>query len=187
MCTRVSEWLHEVSSTWVTLAALVVLLLFVALVLPREAARSELETGGAGVPDLSFTYSADDLYRMAEAYGAQGRRAYVRARFTFDLVWPLVYAAFLTTALSWLYGRAFAAGSRWRMANLVPWLGALLDYLENVSTSLVIGRYPLRTSVVAHMAPLFTTAKWVSVGGSGALLVVGVVAYVLHLRQRGAR
>jgi len=77
---------------------------------------------------------------MAESYGTEGRKAYVRARFTFDLVWPIVYAAFLTTTISWLYGRTSAPGSRWRLANLVPLAAALLDYGENACTSLVMLR-----------------------------------------------
>jgi hypothetical protein len=113
---------------------------------------------------------------MAEAYGERGRRAYVRARFTFDLIWPIVYGAFLTTAIGWLYARAFAVDSRWRLANLVPPLGVMFDYLENVSTSVVMLRYPDHTSVVDTLAPIFTLVKWVFVGGSFALLIVGIFA-----------
>ena len=115
---------------------------------------------------------------MAEAYGEEGRRLYVRSRFTFDLIWPLVYAFFLTTSISWLYGRGFAAGSVWQLANLAPVLGAALDYLENTSASLVMVRYPARTPVVASLTPLFTLLKWTCVGGSFVLLALGLVAYI---------
>ena len=80
--------------TWplaaVALLALVVFLLFTALVLPAQSAQAEAQFAGVGSPDTSFWYTPDDLYRMAEAYGAQGRPAYNRARFTFDIAWPLV-------------------------------------------------------------------------------------------------
>jgi hypothetical protein len=112
---------------------------------------------------------------MAEAYGAAGRQAYIRARLTFDVVWPLVYALFLVTGISWLYGRAFPPGSFWRSANLAPLLGILLDYAENLSTSLVMWRYPARTPVVDALASVFTLAKWFFVIGSFVLLLVGVL------------
>lgn len=64
---------------------------------------------------------------MAEAYGESGRQAYIRARFTFDLVWPLVYTLFLATAISWVLGRAFALDSCWQRANLAPLLNAIFD------------------------------------------------------------
>jgi hypothetical protein len=135
MWKTLSDWLHHVSRDWVALFCLIVFVLFTALVLPMQSAQAEVAAGDVRSPDTSFYYTAQDLYRMAEGYGEAGRRAYVRARFTFDLVWPLVYTAFLCTAISWLTRRAFGASSRWQRANLVPVWAALLDYAENSSTS----------------------------------------------------
>jgi hypothetical protein len=176
---RVSAWLHRVSTGWVTLLALIVFVLFMALVLPRQSTRAGMDTGDVGSPDTSLWYAPRDLYRMAGAYGLEGRRAYVRARFTFDLVWPLVYAAFLGTAISWLSRRAFPASSTWQRANLAPLLALLLDYGENIFTSVVMLRYPARTPLIDWAAPVLTLAKWAFVGGSFVLLtiVAGAVAW----------
>lgn len=171
MYKRLSDWLYGISTGRLTLAALVIFLLFTALVLPAQSSSAESD---AGSPDTSLVYSPADLYTMAEAYGAGGRQAYIRARFTFDLVWPLVYLFFLATSVSWVFNRAFPPASRWRIANLAPPLGALFDYLENVSTALVMGRYPAETPVVDLLAPAFTFVKWVFVGGSFVLLLAGV-------------
>lgn len=182
---RISDWLSRISTGWIVLTALVIFLLFTALVLPQQATKATQETGGAHSPDTSFLYTPDDLYRMAESYGEQGRQAYIRARFTFDLVWPLVYTLFLATATSWVFGRAFAPCSRWQGANLAPLLGALFDYLENLSTSLVMARYPAQTPVVDTLAPLFTALKWGVLGVSFILLVGGIVVAAWRwVRQR---
>lgn len=179
MAKRASDWLYRTSTTRVSLAALIVFVLFSALVLPAQSAQAHRDSSGAGSPDTSFAYSPARLYEMAEAYGQAGRQAYVRARFTFDLVFPLVYTFFLASAASWLLGHAFPLNSVWRLANLAPLLGCTFDYLENVSTSLVMLRYPVRTPLVDLLAPAFTLAKWVFVGGSFALLALGacVMAY----------
>ena len=187
MWKRISDWLHQVSNGWVALSALAIFLLFSALVLPGQAARAEMDTGNAGSPDMSFYYSADDLYRMAEAYGKQGREAYVRTRFTFDVIWPLVYTMFLSTAISWVYIKAFTPDSRWQRANLAPVLGALFDYLENLSTSLVMLRYPDQTAVVDILAPVFTSVKWVFVNGSFVLLFTGIVVGVWQWHKKRSR
>ncbi len=171
---RISDWLRRASVGWVALLALLVFLLFSGLVLPQQAAKTEQETGGSASPDTSFFYTPSDLYQMAESYGEVGRQAYIRARFTFDLIWPLVYAFFLTTAISWTFGRAFSSNSRWQGANLVPLLGTIFDYLENVSTSLVMFRYPDQTMVVDVLAPLFTVVKWGLLGASFVLLLGGL-------------
>jgi hypothetical protein len=184
---RITDWLRRISTGRVALAALIMFLLFSALVLPRQATKAEQETGGTGSPDTSFSYSVGDLYRMAEAYGVQGRQAYIRARFTFDLVWPLVYTFFLVTAISWVFGRAFAPDSRWQRANLAPLLGALFDYLENLSTSLVMLRYPAHTAVVDLLAPVFTALKWSLLGASFILLLGGIVVAVWRWMVQRAR
>ncbi len=180
----VSDRLDQLSRPWVVLSTLVVFFLFTALVLPAQSSHSQAYTGNAMSPDTSLFYTVEELYNAAESYGAKGRAAYVRSRFTFDLAWPLVYAAFLGTAISWVYQRAFQAGSAWRRANLIPPLAALLDYLENLSTSLVMMLYPTRIFGIAALAPVFTLLKWAMISSSFLLLVLGIVVL---LWQRGRR
>jgi hypothetical protein len=184
MWKQISDWLHQVSTDWVVLFALVIFLLFSALVLPSQAARAETDTRNAGSPDTSFFYSANDLYHMAEVYGQQGREAYVRTRFTFDLIWPLVYAVFLSTSISWVFSKTFTPDSRWQRANLAPVLGAMFDYLENLATSLVMLRFPNQTVVVDILAPVLSLVKWVFVMGSFVLLLVGVAVSVWHWNRK---
>ncbi len=173
---QISAFLQRLSAGWVVLITLTLLLYFFVRVLPDQAARAEQYAAGVGSPDTTFGYSAADLYRMAEAYGPEGRRAYIQARFTFDLVWPLVYTAFLTTAIGWLYRWAFPAGSRWQQANLFPLLALVLDYLENGVAALVMARYPSPTPIVAELTSLFTVLKWIAVSGCALLLVWGGIA-----------
>ncbi len=186
MLNRFSEWLIRVSSGWVIAVALLIMLLFTALVLPAQSAQSAAETGEAGSPDTSFLYSADDLYGLAEAYGEQGRAAYIRARFSFDLVWPVVYTLFLATGLSWTMARGFAPTSVWRRANMAPVAAMLFDYLENVATSLVMARYPDPTAVVDLLAPVLTLAKWGLISVSFLLAIdwPGSIRLVLVPQQR---
>ena len=172
---RLSKWLYQVSSGWVTLGAVVIFILFTALVLPGQSDSSQSQGGDTSSPDLSIYYSAEQLYEMAEAYGGQGRADYIRVRFTFDLIWPLVYTFFLTTTISWLFKRSFTSQNPWQRINLLPLLGMTCDYLENISTSLVIYRYPAQTLIFDWLAGVFTTMKWLSIGVSFVVLVVGII------------
>jgi len=176
MLMRLSSWLRRVSKGWVALAGLLIFLLFTALVLPGQSQKAANISGEAGSPDTSFFYSPADLTRMAEAYGEQGRQAYVRARFTFDLIFPIVYTFFLVTSLSWVFVKGFPASSRWQLANLVPLLGMLCDYLENITASFVMLRYPSPAVIAAALAPVFTLLKWSFIGLSFGLLVIGILA-----------
>jgi len=175
MLTRYSAWLQEKSTGKITVIALVVFILFTALVLPSQAAIAEENTNTAESPDTSFFYTAQDLYRMAEEYGEEGRAAYILARFTFDVVWPVIYTFFLLTALSWLGGRLFNE-SKWTFLNMVPLLGALFDYLENIGASVVFSRFPTTTPLLDILTPVFTLLKWVFIGGSFVILAVEAAA-----------
>ncbi len=179
MLKNLSIKLYYLSSGPVTLLALLIFAFIVAFVLPQQAGRAESVSQGAGSPDMSFFYSSTDLYNMAETYGAEGRAAYVRARFTFDLIFPLTYLFFLATSISWAMLRAISnANSCWRMLNLFPVFGALFDYLENISASVVMLNYPQHTPILDWLTPVFTLVKWFFVNGSFVILVPAVIGWV---------
>ena len=181
----VSSALARMSSGPVALAGVLIFLLFGALVLPRQAAAAERVAGDAGSPDTSLLYSWADLVRQAEAYGEEGRAAYVRARWTFDLIFPLVYGFFLLTSISWLLRWSLAADSPWHRSNLVPLVAVAFDFLENTATSWGMSRYPAGTPVAAFVAPWFTVSKWLFVYGSfGVLAVAALVAIMQALRRK---
>lgn len=181
MFRKISSRLYQFSRGWVALSALVIFLLFGALVLPGQAAAARAYSAEAGSPDTSLFYSPADLLLMAETYGEAGRQAYVRARFTFDLAFPLVFTFFLASANSWLLNRALHPASSWRLLNLIPLGGMLFDYLENISAALVIGRYPARMPLLAALTPAFTLLKWVFVGGSFALLCAAAILAITRI------
>jgi len=160
-----SSWLHKISRTWVALLGLAIFTSFLLWVLPAQASAADGVREGVGSPDMSFLYVPESLYRIAEAYGLEGRAAYIRERFTFDLVWPVVYTFFLATALSWIFSRAFQPDSGWQIANVLPVMAGGLDYLENLTASYVLWRYPVRAPIASWLAPLFTLGKWIAIGG----------------------
>lgn len=171
MLKRFSNWMGRISTGALTLTALAIFILFTVLVLPRQSASEGADSGETRSPDLSFYYTGNELNLMAEAYGETGRKAYVRARFSFDIIWPLVYTFFLCTSISWLAKRGFPVESPWQQTNLVPIFGSLFDILENVSTSAVMINYPRILPITAGLAGFFTLVKWMLVGGSFLLLL----------------
>lgn len=170
---RLSEWMNDAARGWVAILATAIFAAFMVLVLPRQAAQSEQVSGDAGSPDTSFWYTADELYQIAEEYGADGRAAYIRARWTFDLIYPLVYGFFLVSTVSWLFSYTFPPHSSWRRVNLIALFGVIFDYLENSATSLVMAYYPDPSPVIAALAPYLTLLKWFFVGASFTALFAG--------------
>jgi hypothetical protein len=178
MLIKMSDRITRVTNGRIALVCLVIFLAFTMIVLPAQSAKARLYSGTAGSPDTTFFYTAGDLYKIAEAYGQAGRSEYIKARFTFDLIWPQVYMAFLTTAISWLYHRLDLDGELWKRVNLVPIFGVLFDYLENISTSIVMARFPSPTPIISSLAPIFTFVKWILMGCSLLLLMYGSVRVI---------
>lgn len=172
---RVAARLAHGVRGWMAIGAVVMFAMFTAMVLPAQAEAAAFYTVRHAAPDTSVWYFPDDLYAAAEAWGRDGRAAYVHARVTFDVVWPMVYGTFLLTTLAWVWARGTASGSRWRGVALLPVVAVALDCAENICTATVMARYPARTPVLAELAPLFTAGKWLALSASFILLAIGVI------------
>lgn len=177
---KLSNGFYKISNGVVVVACLLIFFAFSSLVLPDQAVKAEFYAGEVGSPDTSLFYTSDDLYRFAEAYGVEGRTAYIRARFTFDVIWPFTYLAFLVTSISWLLRKANLHSSRWGLLNLVPVFGAAFDFIENGSAAIVIARYPQTTIVIDVLAGIFTMMKWVFITGSFIVLVICIFLMFSH-------
>ncbi len=150
----------------------VTLLFFVfILILPKISEYTFEKTGISEAPDTSFFYKSDDLYNIAERYGESGRQTYVFMRWTFDLLWPIVYTAFLT---AWI----------WKLSNYlkikkiyyVPMIAMMFDYLENIGTTIVFQNYPNKIEIIASITPWMSMLKWTILSGSFIILIVLLIA-----------
>jgi hypothetical protein len=165
----VDAWLLRLGRPWIVALTGSLLLLFMLVLLPQMAADTARYGQGAGSPDTAMLYTPPDLYRMAEAFGPDGRSVYVLDRATYDLGYPLAYGLFFASATVLAMRRAFP--DRRRLVRL-GWLGiaALVsDLLENAVVSTLMLAYPTRLPTLAWLASTFSAAKWLLV--SLALLV----------------
>ena len=175
---RLSVWLRKISTGWVAIVGLVVFMAFTATVLPAQSEKAAETSNGAESPDSSFFYTAEDIYKSAEVFEETGRQAYIRARWTFDVAWPIVYTFFLVTSIGWVFSKAFPENSWLQLGNLFPVIGMMFDFLENTAATIVMARFPTNSPAAAFLAPIFTPTKWFFVNGSFVVLLIGVVVLI---------
>jgi hypothetical protein len=175
---KLSGFFYRFSSGWITMAALVIFLVFSFLTLPAQTALTETYSHGAGSPDTSLFYSRLAINQMAERFGEEGRSAYLQARWTFDLAFPVIYTFFLVTSISFVFKRGVREGSFLKMFNLVPVAAMVFDFAENISASVVMAGYPTARIWAASLASFFTPIKWFFVTISMLLLVVGLILWL---------
>ncbi len=148
--------------------ATLIFVFFILVVLPAEAVRLASVTNVSGSPDTSFIYGPREFYAWASGYGEAGRDYYIRSRFGFDLIWPLAYGFLLFTGIR-------ASGLKYRYVwAFLPVFSVLFDYTENVLASFLMGLYPTQINVLVYVASVATFVKWVTLGASFGLLIVGL-------------
>lgn len=179
-----SSLLIKFSTKWVVITGFIIFLVFSLLFLPGQSRLTETYSAGLGSPDTSLFYTPADLYHMAEAYGSEGRAAYVRARLTFDIAFPIIYTFFLVTSISWFESYVLEKGNEFRTGNLLPLFAMLFDLLENACTALVFSQYPAYSSFLSMLAPFFTLMKWMCVGSSFLFLIIVVIWSMVRRRPR---
>jgi len=171
---KLSACFYRISTGWVALVGLLIFLIFSSLTLPVESARMDAYTQGLGSPDTSFIYNSKMLMQMAEAYGEEGRSAFLKARWGFDLAFPLIFSFFFITSISFLFKKGLGGSSNLPLLNLIPLLGLIFDLAENTATSVVMAAYPLRNTWGQILAPVFTPLKWIFVTINTLLLLIGL-------------
>jgi hypothetical protein len=168
----------------IALLSLVVFVLFTATVLPAEAARS-FDLGLVESIDTSFFYSATRLYEIIESYSYEVRLRYIYQRFSFDLVWPLVYGFFIISSTWYLI-----KDLNFKFKNTIkylPIIAVIFDFLENILVSLLMYLYPIQINLLGWVASFFTSLKWITLSSSFILIIVLVLIKGFNLFYRKLR
>lgn len=170
-------------SLTVVAAATIVFALFIAVVLPKVSAYTSVNIGGLGSPDTDFLYSGRRLYEIADSYGAGGRRLYVILRWTFDLLWPMVYTWFLVSWTRWLatwYNKPWVKQLYW-----IPIAAMLFDYLENTLVTIVMLMFPKPLYALGTMVSVAGLVKWSTLSVAFVVvLVLGMGVLIIRLTRR---
>lgn len=166
------------STGWIALLGFAVFVVFSVLVLPVESAKVDAYAQGLGGPDTSFFYSGETLLKMAEAYGEEGRAAFLKARWGFDLAFPLIFTFFFITSISFVFKKGLAGSHQLSLVNLIPLLGFVFDLAENTATSVVMAAYPQIGTWGQFLAPVFTPIKWIFVSICMVLLLIRLLLWL---------
>jgi len=142
--------------------------LFMLVVLPLVAWISR-QNGLTQTPDTSLLYSSAQFSEWMVAYGEGGRRLYLILRWTFDLVYPLVYGLFFYMLL---YKLKLHIRYQWVIVSAVAF-----DYFENLAASINVLIFPAINQSMIYLMQIFSTIKWV------ALILVFIIIIYNAIRK----
>jgi hypothetical protein len=157
-----SDRIIALSSPRTILLSLVGLLITGFLVNGRPFGVAELKsiTGGVGILDMEVFYTPEQAYAFLAAMGDAGRAFELTHIIPLDLLVPLFYGLFLSTFISWLLHRWLPEKSRWHRLNVIPVIGALFDYLENLGIIAMLLAWPMEMYSIAQITMAATLLKF---------------------------
>lgn len=106
-------------------------------------------------PDTSFFYRASEFYHSLSVIGQSGRSYYIIVRWTFDLMYPIVYGVFLTQVL-------FKLKIQKKHILILPLLMVIFDFIENSLATVLVVLFPNEFPLMVYILQAFSFLKWLS-------------------------
>ena len=171
---------------WFILASWFVFVFFMVVILPAVS-MATVEQGLTESIDTNFSFDPAAIYRIVEAYGPSGRAYYIWQRWTFDLIWPLVYGLPLFSTLNRFIPKLF------RFRNVIvflPLFATILDYLENVTFTVLVSLFPTEIPLLAVVGVTISAFKWFALGTSmmivSILPIIGLLSLLRKLLKKSS-
>lgn len=140
---------------------------------------------GIALFDLSPNgYSYQHAISLLEVLGEAGRNAYLFQQLPVDFIYPGLFAVSYTLLLIWLFAKSFKVNSMMFYLAMVPALGGLFDYLENIFIILMITSFPDFSQAIVVMASTLTILKSIFTTVFFLLLTVGVISFLVTRLKR---
>jgi len=175
-------WCRRSSGRFVTLSLVAVLVCNA--IMAYFVAALEAVAPGVGIPDVLLFVGSDELFARLDQLGPAGRAAYQPIAIA-DMVYPLAYGSFVLLALGWGLADCIEQRRVLQLLLLLPLVGVLADYAENVSTYAVLSVWPERSAAGATTWVYAHNLKWLCLMPS---LFAALVASIRGLiRARAAR
>jgi hypothetical protein len=185
---EVSDRITRITSGRMVLFALSAYAVLLILINGRPFGVAQLKeiTGGIGILDLEILYTPEHAYALFSAMEDAGRAFDLTHIVPLDMVFPFVYTLFYAVTITWLLHKWLPAQSRWHRLNVVPVVGGICDYMENLGIIMMLLSWPAQLPDIARFTMVMGLVKWtfgilVFVIILGAL--IGWVVYIIKGRS----
>lgn len=135
---------------------------------------------GEQVLDFSIGYSPNEAYQMVSQYGESGDTFY-RIILLLDTIFPIVYLIFGSLLLGFVLHKFYIKKEKLFLLLLLPIIGMILDWLENVMIVLILNQFPEPFDLFAQLCASFTILKFTFLGLT--LILAAILAIIGFSRK----
>lgn len=177
MINRLLQTIGRISTPRNALLLFIVMLPFVFVFFPWRSNRLDAIVGYSMRPfDVRWPYSPQEVYILASDLGEAGRTLYAITEVTLDFAFPIIYATLLSMMLALVWRKT---NPEWAWFALLPYLGMLADFAENICIGVMMMMFPNDAAWLAWLSNGFSLIKWIiGLTSFGAFLLgLGVIVY----------
>ncbi len=180
------QLLNNVSNWRFLLPLMITTFAFSFVVFPYYQARLTALSDGEFRPlDTQFLYTSQEVRNGFEALGEEGRGVYRMVVGQLDMIYPVFYGLFLVLLLANVVKKIAPPGSSRVLIALLPLLGVLLDYLENMNTLRLLSDFPAVDDGRVQWGAMMTRMKHiVGMTSVGTIIVLTILLVVQRWRSQ---
>lgn len=144
-------------------------------------------SNGIGILDKEFNYTPEKAYDILDSQGEQGREMYKDLIIYQDFLFPIIYTLFWLSLITYLFSKWFKNEKIIKLISLIPLLGGVFDWLENISILNMLINYPSKAYNLAALANTFTTIKTTIFMINIIIVIIGFIGMLLnamHMKKR---
>lgn len=116
--------------------------------------------------DLKFAYTVEEAYAAMSQLTIEEQQRYKFGILALDMPYLVIYGLFFSGILMKLWKR------NWII--LIPVTIMVMDFLENLMVIQILNLFPDQSLILATLASIFTTSKWVTIGVLGGSTILGL-------------
>ncbi len=135
-------------------------------------------TGGIGILDREFGFTAAEAQAHFSALGEEGRKFNLYSIIPLDMLFLISYTGLLVIILGKiiLLRRPYGVyASRTRFVLSVPVAAGLADIIENISQAIILAQYPDHPESILALLSFINPAKFLLVAAALALLLAELI------------
>lgn len=161
-----------------------VYLLMLSVTIPRVQSYAS-DTALFDLSPMGYTHA--QALTLLESLGRAGRDAYLFPQLAIDFVYPGLFAICFSLMLIWLYAKRIQPDSKWLYVAMLPVLGGLFDYVENILIIRMITSFPDVTEGLVSAASSATLLKSAFSTASFLLLIPGFALLMMNGPMAGSQ
>lgn len=138
-------------------------------------------TGGMKILDmLPAGYNAQYVNSLLNALGEQGRRFYLYNQIPADMIYPFLFGISYCLLLAYIINKLGKLNSNYFYLCLLPLLGGLFDYFENIGVITILNNYPHNGDLLSQVTNIFSILKSLFSSASFITLIIFAVAAAIN-------